>query len=163
MDKIAQSILSEIFSTGDEPAAVAEKKGAVSDAWSPAVLLERADYLGRLAAAGEGAAGETLQQYKRHAMQLSVRCRDGVAEQHARHADLFIVVEGNAVLVTGGTIVGAQSVGPCEVRGSHVEGGQRRQLCAGDVAHVPAGMPHQMLVPGDRRFTALVLKIEETD
>jgi uncharacterized RmlC-like cupin family protein len=34
-------------------------------------------------------------------------------------------------------------------------------LRAGDVAHVPAGLPHQMLVAGDKTVTCLVLKVEE--
>ena len=33
----------------------------------------------------------------------------------------------------------------------------------GDLAHVPAGVPHQMLVPGDNTFTAFVVKIQETN
>jgi quercetin dioxygenase-like cupin family protein len=40
-------------------------------------------------------------------------------------------------------------------------GGTRQELRAGDVAHVPAGLAHQMLVPGDKTFTAFVMKIRE--
>jgi uncharacterized RmlC-like cupin family protein len=35
-------------------------------------------------------------------------------------------------------------------------------LKAGDIAHVPAGIPHQMLVSSETTFTCLVLKIQET-
>jgi len=36
-------------------------------------------------------------------------------------------------------------------------------LRAGDVAHVPAGLPHQMLVAGETTVTSLVMKIEEAE
>ena len=132
------------------------------DHWTPAVLLERGAYLKKMAAHGSGAAGETLKEYPGHAAMLSFRSRDGEAEVHANFADLFCVLAGAATLVTGGTVVGARTVGPDEVRGEGIEGGTRQQLRAGDVAHVPAGVPHQMLVSGEKTFTAFVLKIEET-
>jgi quercetin dioxygenase-like cupin family protein len=47
------------------------------------------------------------------------------------------------------------------MRGSSVEGGARQELRAGDVAHVPAGVPHQMLVAGDKTVICLVMKVEE--
>ena len=92
---------------------------------------------------------------------LSFRERDGDAELHERFADLFFVLSGKATLVTGGTVMGAETVGPGEVRGSSIEGGVRQELRAGDVVHVPAGVPHQMLVPGEKTFTSFVVKIEQ--
>ena len=38
----------------------------------------------------------------------------------------------------------------------------RQELRAGDVAHVPAGVPHQMLVAGEKTITSLVVKVRET-
>jgi len=130
--------------------------------WSRPILMERAVYLRKLAAYSEGSASETLKEYPRHATMLSVRGRDGIAEQHANFADLFVVLDGRATLITGGTVVG-HAVGPGEIRGTAVEGGTRIELRAGDLAHVPAGVPHQMLVSGDKTFTAFVVKIRETD
>ena len=92
---------------------------------------------------------------------LSFRSRDGEAELHENFADVFYVLDGRATLVTGGAVMGARFVGPGETRGSSVEGGARQELRAGDVAHVPAGLPHQMLVAGDKTVTCLVLKVEE--
>lgn len=132
---------------------------AEADHWSHPVLLERAAYLRKLARAGDGSASETLREYEGHAMMLSVRLRSGVAEFHEHFADLFIVLDGKATLVTGGTIVGADEVGPGEIRGREVEGGMRRELRPGDVAYVPAATPHQMLLSGDKGFAALVMKI----
>jgi uncharacterized cupin superfamily protein len=63
--------------------------------------------------------------------------------------------------VTGGAVAGAASIGPGEIRGSLVEGGRRQELRAGDVAHVPAGLPHQMLLRGEQTLTCLVMKVRE--
>lgn len=132
-----------------------------SDHWSPAILLERAAYLRKLAKHGDGQASETLNEYPRHATMLSFRARDGVAELHENFADLFYVLDGRTTLVTGGTVVGAETVGPGEIRGTSIEGGARQELRAGDVAHVPAGVPHQMLVAGEKTFTSFVVKIQQ--
>jgi mannose-6-phosphate isomerase-like protein (cupin superfamily) len=125
------------------------------------VLLERAAYLRKLAKNGDGSASETLKEYARHCAMLSFRGRDGEAEVHENFADVFYVLEGRATLVTGGAVVGARFTGPGETRGSSVEGGARQELRTGDVAHVPAGLPHQMLVTSDKTVTCLVMKIEE--
>jgi mannose-6-phosphate isomerase-like protein (cupin superfamily) len=132
-----------------------------ADHWPAPILLERAAYLRKLAMHGDGQASETLKEYPQHAAMLSFRARDGVAELHEKFADLFYVLDGRATLVTGGTVVGAQAIGPGEIRGTSIEGGIRQELRAGDVAHVPAGVPHQMLVPGDKTFATFVVKIEQ--
>ena len=133
-----------------------------SDHWSPAVLLERATTLRKLARQGDGAASETLREYPQHCAMLLFRSRDGAAEVHENFADVFYVLDGHATLVTGGAVAGAASIGPGEIRGSSVEGGRRQELRAGDVAHVPAGLPHQMLLRGEQTVTCLVMKVRET-
>ena len=132
-----------------------------SDHWSPAVLLERATTLRKLARQGDGAASETLREYPGHCAMLLFRSRDGAAEVHENFADVFYVLDGHATLVTGGAVAGAASIGPGEIRGSSVEGGRRQELRAGDVAHVPAGLPHQMLLRGEQTVTCLVMKVRE--
>ena len=84
-----------------------------------------------------------------------------VAELHENFADVFYVLEGRATLVTSGSLVGAETISPGEMRGVSIEGGARQELRAGDVAHVPAGVPHQMLAPGEKTLTCFVVKIQE--
>jgi len=162
MDKVEREILRELLPAEKEfvPPAKGCKEAAQLDHWSAAVLLERAAYLRKLATYGDGQASETLKEYPQHATMLSFRARDGVAELHENFADIFCVLDGRATLVTGGTVVGAHSVGPGETRGERIEGGLRQELRTGDVVHVPAGVPHQMLV-GDRTFSSFVVKIRE--
>jgi mannose-6-phosphate isomerase-like protein (cupin superfamily) len=168
MDIFAKDILKELLpaETDDsllEATARASRRrpGGLLDHWSAAVLLERAAYLRKLARHGDGSASETLREFPNHCAMLLFRSRDGAAEQHENFADLFYVLDGHATLLTGGVIAGAESVAPGETRGSAVEGGTRQPLRAGDVAHVPAGLPHQMLVAAGQTITCLVMKIQE--
>jgi mannose-6-phosphate isomerase-like protein (cupin superfamily) len=168
MDIFAKDILKELLpaETDDSLLGATARSGRRKpegqlDHWSAPVLLERAAYLRKLAKQGDGSASETLREFPNHCAMLLFRSRDGVAEVHENFADLFYVLEGHATLVTGGVVADAQSAGPGETRGSAVEGGARQQLCAGDVAHVPAGLPHQMLVAGGQAITCLVMKIQQ--
>jgi uncharacterized RmlC-like cupin family protein len=169
MDKYSEQILKELLPAEKEiTPAVKRVKGhskgpAQLDHWTPPILLERAAYLRKLAKAGDGQASETLKEYPGHATMLSFRSRDGEAELHEKFADIFYVLAGKATLVTGGTISGARRIGPGETRGERIEGGSRQELRAGDLAHVPAGLPHQMLVAGEGTFTAFVVKIKESE
>src|SRR6202161_1116856 len=141
MERIEKAILRDVKldDVGPKP----QPSGNPVDHWSPAVLLERAAYLRKLAKHGDGSASETLKEYPQHFAMLSFRSRDGEAEVHANFADLFCVLAGKATLVTGGTVSGARTIAPGETRGASIEGGTRRKLRAGDLIHVPAGTPHQ--------------------
>jgi len=63
-------------------------------------------------------------------------------EVHTSEADLFYVIDGDATLVTGGTVVGGKTTGPGQIRGSKIVGGKTTHLTKGDVMWVPAGVPH---------------------
>jgi mannose-6-phosphate isomerase-like protein (cupin superfamily) len=159
MEKIEKAILREVSLDEIAPKVKAPKNPV--DHWSPAVLLERAAYLRKMAKHGDGSASETLREYPQHFAMLSFRSRSGEVEVHERFADLFCVLAGSATLVTGGAVEGAKMIGPGETRGKAIEGGIAQKLRAGDVAHVPAGTPHQMLLNGDETITSLVMKVQE--
>lgn len=167
MDELSKQIWAELLPAEREviPALEIARKhkeaAPHADHWTPAILLERAAYLRKLAKAGDGQASEPLKEYPQHAAMVSFRARNGEAELHENFADLFYVLDGRATLVTGGTVAGAETIGPGEIRGVAIEGGVRQDLRTGDVAHVPAGVPHQMLVPSEKTFTSLVLKIQQ--
>lgn len=163
MNERSMEILAQLIPAEKEPVVKSASQPGDADHWTPAVMLERAAYLRKLASQGDGAAGDTIKSFPRHTAMLSVRCRDGQAEVHSRFADLFYILDGRATLLTGGQVVGKIEVGPGEYRGSGIEGGQRQELRSGDLAHIPAGVPHQMLVSAEHKFTAFVLKIEEQD
>lgn len=133
-----------------------------SDHWSKAQLLERAKQLRVLAAKGDGSASETLEKYPHHYTMLAFRQSSGGGELHQNFADIFFIVDGHATVVTGGKIVDEKSTGPGEIRGKSVEGGTRQEVRAGDVVHIPAGMPHQTIVSDGDTVTYFVVKVEES-
>lgn len=139
----------------------ANREPAHLDHWTPANLLEQAVDLRKLAVQGDGSAGAVLKEYPQHFTVLSFRSRDGEAELHENFADIFYILDGQVTLVTGGAIAGLRTVGPGEIRGDAVTGGARQLLRGGDVAHVPAGVSHQMLVAPDQTVTCFVVKVRE--
>jgi mannose-6-phosphate isomerase-like protein (cupin superfamily) len=128
--------------------------------WARAVLMERAAYMKEMARFGSGSASESVREFPGHFALLMFRSRSGEAEIHDHHADLFVVLSGAATLVTGGSVRGARATAPGETRGDAIEGGVQQQLRAGDIAHVPAGVPHQMLLSGEQTISCFVMKIE---
>jgi mannose-6-phosphate isomerase-like protein (cupin superfamily) len=132
-----------------------------SDHWSKAQLLERAKHLQEMAAKGDGSASETLEKYPHHYTMLAFRQKSGGGELHQHFADMFVILDGHATVVTGGKIVDEKSTGPGEVRGKSVEGGSKQEVRAGDVVHIPAGLAHQTLVADGETVTYFVIKAEE--
>jgi mannose-6-phosphate isomerase-like protein (cupin superfamily) len=131
-----------------------------SDHWSPAELLERAKHLHKLAEA-KGSASETIEKYPHHYTMLAFRNRSGGGELHQNFADLFYILNGHATLATGGEVVDPKTTGPGETLGASVKGGKSQELKAGEVVHIPAGMPHQMQLAEGETVTYFVVKVEE--
>jgi mannose-6-phosphate isomerase-like protein (cupin superfamily) len=73
---------------------------------------------------------------------LANRRGAGEVEVHERTNHIFIIVEGEATFVTGGTPVGAKNTAPGQIRAASLNGGQTHQLRKGDVITIPAKTPH---------------------
>ena len=73
---------------------------------------------------------------------LAQRRGAGEVEVHAKTNHVFIIVEGEATFVTGGTLVGAKETAPNQIRAASVQGGQTHHLTKGDVITIPANTPH---------------------
>jgi mannose-6-phosphate isomerase-like protein (cupin superfamily) len=73
---------------------------------------------------------------------LANRRGAGEVEVHEKTNHLFIIVEGEATFVTGGTLVGARQTAPDQRRAPSVEGGEVHHLTKGDVITIPAKTPH---------------------
>jgi mannose-6-phosphate isomerase-like protein (cupin superfamily) len=108
-----------------------------------------------------GSSGATLGDYTTHAIKLSVRTGSGGAEIHAHYDDIFVVTEGQATLVTGGTVLEGKTNADGETAGSKIQNGTSQNIAKGDVVHIPAGTPHQLLLHGGV-FSAIVIKVKET-
>jgi mannose-6-phosphate isomerase-like protein (cupin superfamily) len=73
---------------------------------------------------------------------LANRRGAGQVEYHERTNHIFIMVEGEATLVTGGTMVGAKRTSPDQMVATAIEGGETHHLSKGDVITIPAKTPH---------------------
>jgi mannose-6-phosphate isomerase-like protein (cupin superfamily) len=73
---------------------------------------------------------------------LAQRRGAGEVEVHEKTNHVFIIVEGEATFVTGGTLVNARETAPNQRRAPSVQGGQTYHLTKGDVITIPAKTPH---------------------
>lgn len=134
---------------------------APADSYTSADLAKIAE--GLKAKATSGNASDTLARYPNHFTMLAYRNSNGGAEIHNQNADIFIIERGKATLITEGSVPDAKETSPGELRGAAVVGGKSTLLTAGDIVHIPAETPHQMLVaPGDE-VLYFVVKIKEHD
>jgi mannose-6-phosphate isomerase-like protein (cupin superfamily) len=105
-------------------------------------------------------ASEPLGSFGNHVALIGHRQADGEAEIHEAQADVFVVQDGEATLVVGGELTGGRTIAPGELRGPSIKGGERKPLAVGDIVHIPARMPHQLLVAAGKEFTYFVLKVD---
>ena len=61
----------------------------------------------------------------------------------------------------GGTVADPKTTAPHEVRGPSISGGEEKKLGPGDVVHIPAKVPHQLLVESGKQITFALLKVDE--
>jgi mannose-6-phosphate isomerase-like protein (cupin superfamily) len=73
---------------------------------------------------------------------LAQRRSAGEVEVHEKTNHVFIIVEGEATFVTGGTLVDARQTAPDQRRAASIQGGQTYHLSKGDVVTIPAKTPH---------------------
>jgi mannose-6-phosphate isomerase-like protein (cupin superfamily) len=63
---------------------------------------------------------------------------------HGTSADVWVMEEGSAIAVTGGTLLNQKKTNPAvdDVSGSSIEGGHEQPFMPGDILYVPPGVPH---------------------
>src|SRR5436190_22385292 len=73
---------------------------------------------------------------------LAQRRGAGEVEVHEKTNHVFIIVEGEADFVTGGTLVGARETAPDQRPAARAQGRETHHLTKGDVITIPAKSPH---------------------
>ena len=73
---------------------------------------------------------------------LAQRRKAGEVEYHDRTNHVFVMVEGEATLVVGGSMVNARRTAPDQMRAPSLEGGTTYHMTKGDVITIPAKTPH---------------------
>jgi hypothetical protein len=102
---------------------------------------------------------ETLADFGDHRFRMLYRDADGNPEQHDAIIDIVFVQSGEGTLVLGGEMAGRRGTTAGEWVGTRLDGGDRHPLTAGDIVHIPAGIPHSFLVPQGKHITYVLLKI----
>jgi hypothetical protein len=109
-----------------------------------------------------GLAVGRLEDYGNDYTLLIVRVHTGDAERHQFFADQIVITKGTITLITGGTMQNEhpnEGAGrPGETLGSGIDGGKEVILNAGDIVHIPAGIPHWVKLAPDTTATYLVFK-----
>lgn len=105
-------------------------------------------------AAGKG------EKFSNHALSVSHREKDGIPEVHEKQTDVFVIQSGEATLMIGGEVVDAKTTAPGEIRGKSIRNGSKKPVSAGDVVHIPAGVPHQFFVAAGKQVTYFVVKVD---
>ncbi len=142
--------------------AFAQDAAPTPDRYSPAELMAMEQKLEQKKDAS-GLATETLKKYTTDYSMLAFRSQSGKAELHEKFADFYVVVDGNATLISGGTMVNGKPTAPGEVRGDSITGGKEMKLKKGDIVHIPANIPHQLTLAKGDTFQYFIIKVQEVN
>ena len=74
---------------------------------------------------------------------------------------IYYVLEGEATLMLGGSLVEPNETAPGEWRAKSATGGTKVAIKKGDLIVVPRGTPHQRTVTG-KGFSMILIKVFET-
>jgi len=104
---------------------------------------------------------ERLSENGNHSYVMVHREATGDAELHETQADVIVVQTGEGTLVYGGQMKDGQTTAPHEIRGPGLSGGTEKPLMPGDIAEVPAKVPHWVKVAPGKQITYLVVKVTQ--
>ena len=88
------------------------------------------------------AKGASLLSTNNFKVQAGRRAASGEVEIHDQDTDIFYVIEGSALFVTGGKAIGAKVTAPGETRGREITDGEEHHLTKGDIIVIPKRVPH---------------------
>ncbi len=84
---------------------------------------------------------------------------DAEPEAHIEWTDVYIVLDGEAILETGEKLENYRETEPGEYRGGKIVDPEEVFLKKGSIAVIPKGTPHKLKV--DNNLKQIVLKIKE--
>jgi mannose-6-phosphate isomerase-like protein (cupin superfamily) len=141
-----------------EPASVAGRAPA-----APKLVNLAADLPAMTQKAREAAAtsprffgGDTMLSLAPYRVGLEYRTAKGIASVHKNDGELMLVLEGEGVIVTGGTVVNPKDLG-ANIDGDALQGGTDNRMKKGDFIFVPKGLPH--LARTDGSFVLATLHV----
>ena len=143
------------------PAAAQQPADAFTGYNHDELVAKGHDLLKQAESAPSGSYSVTLDKFKDHFTMLAARTKSGGGEFHGKYADIFVIVEGEATEITGGTLVDRKEKDNGEAAGVRVEGGTPHVMRAGDIVHIAAGTPHQTTVAPGAHVVYFVVKVAQ--
>ena len=140
-------------------AAMAQEGSGVNRRSADALAAQAKTQMEAARTSASGAASTKLETYPGSYTMLAVRVKSGGAEIHANWDDYLFVIDGSGTVMTGGTVVDAKVGDDGETRGTRVEGGAPSPMHKGDVIHISAKVPHQVVLAPGETVTYYVVKV----
>jgi mannose-6-phosphate isomerase-like protein (cupin superfamily) len=113
----------------------------------------------KLAEAHPAFKSQSLKNYGNHYTMLAYREATGSAELHEHETDILMVAEGGASIIIGGKLIDQHTEKPGEIRAKSIAGGEKHAFGAGAVVHIPAGVPHQVVLGKGETVSYFVVKV----
>jgi len=85
--------------------------------------------------------GDTILSLPPYRVGLEYRTPKGIASVHKNDGEFMVVLEGEGVIVAGGTVVNPKDLG-ANIDGDAIQGGVENRMKKGDFIFVPKGLPH---------------------
>jgi len=102
--------------------------------------------------------GDTILSLTPYRVGLEYRTAKGIASVHKNDGELMLVLEGEGVIVAGGTVVNPKDLG-ANIDGDAIQGGVDHRMKKGDWIFVPKGLPH--LARTDGTFVLATLHVPQ--
>ena len=133
----------------------------VGDEFSAAFMTEHLPALFEKArTTPDGTATLVMHRYDGNYLNLMVRVKTGIGEMHAGWSDILVCIDGEADIITGGTLVDRKDMPGGESRGTRSEGGVHHLLHKGDFIHIQPNTPHWTVLEPGKTFAFWAVKIE---
>jgi mannose-6-phosphate isomerase-like protein (cupin superfamily) len=100
--------------------------------------------------------GDTLLSLAPYRIGLEYRTPKGIASVHKTEGEFMLVLEGEGVIIAGGTVVNPKDLG-ANIDGDAIAGGVDHRMKKGDWMFVPKGLPH--LARTDGTFVLATLHV----
>ena len=85
---------------------------------------------------------QSILQLAPYRVRLEYRALVDTSSVHEAEAEIYYVIEGSAVLVTGGKLTGEKRNDQMNLSGSGIDGGTTQKVAKGDFVIVPENTPH---------------------
>jgi mannose-6-phosphate isomerase-like protein (cupin superfamily) len=91
---------------------------------------------------GQALVAQPILQLAPYNVSLEYRTAVANAAVHEKEAELFLVMDGSATIVTGGTLVDEKRTNADNLSGTAIKDGTSRRVAKGDFIMVPEKTPH---------------------